>query len=132
MTRVLFAVDLIGLAEDLTRDAIVFASACWEALACIFVPSIAITPNLDHPGPGAQPEHPAEEVRDRVLVALAKPRDRGVIGDLVGRDHPKRDVLHTRPLDAPRRALPTRVRVHQQRHHHHRIMRRTTVTIRAI
>jgi len=28
-------------------------------------------------------------------VALAKARDRRVIGHLIGRDHPNRDILHT-------------------------------------
>jgi hypothetical protein len=65
-------------------------------------------------------------------MTLAKPRDRGVIGHLVGGDHPKRDVLNARPLDAPRRALPTRIRVQQQRDHHRRIVGRSAVTIRAI
>jgi len=89
-------------------------------------------PNLDHPGLSAQSEHAAEELRDRVLVALAKARDRRVIGHLIGRDHPNRDILHTGPLDAARRALPARIRVHQQRDHHRGIMRGATVTIRTI
>jgi hypothetical protein len=67
-------------------------------------------PDLDHPRPRAQPKHAAKQVGDRVLVALAEPRDRGMIGHLVGRDHPTRNVLDTRPLDPPRRALPARVR----------------------
>ena len=132
VTRVLFAVDLIGLAEDLPSDAVVVTR---RVLGGVGVHLRAVDrdhADLDHPGPRAQPENTAEEVRDRVLVTLAKPRDRRVIGHLVRRDHPKRDVLHTRPLDPPRRALPTRIRVHQQRDHHRRIMRRATVTIRAI
>jgi hypothetical protein len=89
-------------------------------------------PDLDHPGPCAQPKDAAKQVGDRVLVTLAKPRDRRVIGHLVGRDHPKRDVLHTCPLDAARRALSTHVRIPQQRDHHRRIVRRAALTIRAI
>ena len=42
-----------------------------------------------------------DDLDDRVLVTLTKPCDGGVIGHLVGRDHPKRDVLHTGPLDPP-------------------------------
>jgi hypothetical protein len=65
-------------------------------------------------------------------VTLTKPRDRRVIRRLVDADHPARDVLDTRALDASRRALPTRVRVQQQRDHHARVMRRTPNTVPAI
>jgi hypothetical protein len=42
------------------------------------------------------------------------------------------DVLPTAPLDLPRRALPDRVRVEQERDHHLRIERRAAPTVAAI
>jgi hypothetical protein len=65
-------------------------------------------------------------------MADTEARDRRVIGRLVGGDHAKRDVLTATPLDPPRRALPDRVRVHEQRHHHRRIVRRPAMPIGAI
>lgn len=65
-------------------------------------------------------------------MALPEPCDRRVIGHPVRRDDPERDVLDTRALDPARRALPTRVRVHQQRDHHRRIVRGATLPITAI
>jgi len=65
-------------------------------------------------------------------MTLPKPRDRRVIGRLVGRDHAVGDVLDTVTLDQPRGPLPTRIRVQQQRDHHRRIMRRSAVTIATI
>jgi hypothetical protein len=65
-------------------------------------------------------------------VALAEAGDRRVIGRLVRADHARRDVLKTAPLDPPRRPLPERVGVEQQRDHHRRIVRRPTMPIRAV
>ena len=39
-----------------------------------------------------------KRVSGRVLVTLTKPRDGGVIRHLIGRDHPKGDVFHTRSI----------------------------------
>src|SRR5215217_2931389 len=83
-------------------------------------------------GPGAELEHRAEQTADRVLVAGAKPGDRGVIRRLVGADHPERDVLATPPLDRARRAHPDRTRVEQPRDHHRRVMRRAAPPVLAI
>ena len=47
-----------------------------------------------------------------------KLRDRRMIRHPHRRDHLVRDVLLARPLDRPRGAVPTRVRVQQERHHH--------------
>jgi hypothetical protein len=65
-------------------------------------------------------------------VTLAEPGDRRVIRHLVCCDHAERDVLHARPFDPPRRALPARVVVQQQGDHHPGIVRRAPVTIRPI
>ena len=62
-------------------------------------------------------------------MALTKPRDRRVIGRLVGTNHPDRDILDTPALDPPRRPLPDRVAIEQQRDHHRRIVRRPAVTV---
>ncbi len=50
----------------------------------------------------AQPEHRAEELSQRVLMAGTKPRDRRVIGLLLGGDHSVGDILHAPALDPPR------------------------------
>ena len=89
-------------------------------------------PDAHQPGIRAQPQHLPEQLAQRALVTNPEARDRGVIGRLVGRDHPKRDVLATAPLDPPRRALADRVRVHDQRHHHRRIVRRAALPVGAI
>jgi hypothetical protein len=57
-------------------------------------------------------------------MALEEPGDRRVIGPLPRRDHPKRDILHARPLDHPRRPRPARIGAEQQRHHHRRVISR--------
>jgi hypothetical protein len=65
-------------------------------------------------------------------MADTEARDRGVIGRLVGGDHPKRDVVMAATLDRPRRAHPDRIGVDEQRHHHRRIVRRATPPVIAI
>jgi hypothetical protein len=59
-------------------------------------------PDLRQPAPRAQRQHLAEQTRQRVLVALDEPGDRRVIGPLLRRDHPERDVLRAGALDDPR------------------------------
>jgi hypothetical protein len=87
---------------------------------------------VDQASPRAEPEHLAEQPRQHVLVALTKPRDRAVIGHPVRRDNAVGDILDAAALDAARGALPTCVRVEQQRDHHRRIVRRPPVTIVAV
>ena len=75
----------------------------------------------DHPRPHqprliTQPQHVAEQLRQRRLMLGHEPRDRRVIRALQRRDHPKRHILLARPLDLPRRPHPARVRIQQQRH----------------
>ncbi len=69
---------------------------------------------------------------ERDLVALAKARDRRVIGDLVRCDHPEGNVLDALALDHARGALPLRVGIEQKRDHHRRLVRRTAMAIEAI
>jgi hypothetical protein len=85
--------------------------------------------DLHHAGPGAQLKHPAEQLRDRRFMPHSEPRDRRVIRDLVGRNHPERDIVTAVALDAPRRPDAGRVGVDEQRNHHRRIMRRPTMAI---
>ena len=59
-------------------------------------------PDLHEPCLLAQPEHRAEQLGQRVLVAGAEPRDRRVIGLLLGGDHPVGDILDAPALDPPR------------------------------
>jgi hypothetical protein len=88
--------------------------------------------DLHHAGRGAQLKHRPEQLRDRHLMPDAEPRDRRVIGHLVGADHPERNVVKAVTLDAARRPDVGRVGVDEQRHHHRRIMRRPTPAILAI
>jgi hypothetical protein len=50
----------------------------------------------------------------------------------VGADHARGDVLDTPRLDPPRRPLPNRVGIEEQRDHHRRIVRRPTKSVDAI
>ena len=79
-----------------------------------------------------EPQHVGEKTGDRALVADAEARDRGVVGHPVGGDHAERDIVLAAPLDPPRRPLPGRVGVQQQRQHHHRVTRRATPPVLAI
>ena len=103
-----------------------------DAFACTFVPSTAITPTLASPLRAHSVEHLAEQAGDRLLVALDEPRDRRVIRPLLGRQHPKRDVLLAGALDHPRGPDPARVGVEQQRDHHRRVIGRPAAPVDAI
>jgi len=59
-------------------------------------------------------------------VTHAKARDRRVIRNLIGRDHPEGDVFAAPPFDAARGTLTDGIGVDQQRNHHRRVMRRPT------
>jgi hypothetical protein len=65
------------------------------------VPSTAITLTSTIPALPQSPRTLAEEPSQRLLVADAKARDRRVIGNLVGADHPEGDVLAAAALDSP-------------------------------
>jgi hypothetical protein len=51
------------------------------------------------PALGAEPEHLAEDVRERLFVAHPEAGDRGVVRRLVGADDPEGDVLAAAALD---------------------------------
>jgi hypothetical protein len=89
-------------------------------------------PGADQPRPRAQPKHRAEQPRERSLVADQETRDRRVVGDPVGADHPVGDVLAAVALDRARGALPGRIGVEQQRDHHRRLISGATMAIGAV
>jgi hypothetical protein len=59
-------------------------------------------------------------------------RDRRVVGDPVGADHPVGDVLAAMTLDRARRALLSGVGVEQKRDHHRRLIGGAAMAIGAI
>jgi hypothetical protein len=112
------------LVNDLARELLVL-EVLVAARVGLHLPAVDREhPDLRQPAPGAQRQHLAEQARQRLLVAPDEPGDGRVIGPLLRRDHPKRDVLRARPLDHPRRPGPARVGVQQQPHHHRRVISR--------
>ena len=126
---VFLGIDRVGLGEDLARDLLVIARRLRRGVGRDLGPIDGDHPDPDQPGVRAERQHLAEQLGQRALVTLAKPRDRGVIGRLIGADHARGDVLDTAPLQPPRRTLPDRVAVKQQRDHHRRIVRRPTMPV---
>ena len=108
---VLGRVDPCGLLEDLLGDLLVGRGCVMRRGRRDLRPVDRDDPDIDHPGAGAELQHPAEQAGDRRLVTRAKPRDRRMIRRLIRRDHPKRDIVAAAPLDPPRRAHPDRVGV---------------------
>jgi hypothetical protein len=121
---VLLAIDAVGLLEDLLGDLLVVARRVATRVGIDLRAVDRDHPDLREPRLRAQSKHLTNETRQGALVALAKARDRRVIGHLVRGDHAVGNVLDAATLDRPRGALPTRVGVEQQRDHHRRIMRR--------
>ena len=119
---ILGLINRLGLREDLPRDLPKVAIGTAAG-----VPRQPRPVDHDHPRPDqprliAEPEHLPEQLGQRRLVTLDKPRDRRVIRHLEHRDHPTRHILTARPLDRPRRPHPTRVAIQQQSHHHRRVI----------
>jgi hypothetical protein len=110
MQLVLGGVDLAGLFDDLRGDLLVAADRVVGSGGRELAAVNRNDPDRDEPGIGAQPEDLAEQRSQRRLVTDAEARHRGVIGHLVGRDHPERDILAAATLDPPRGALPDCVR----------------------
>lgn len=84
------------------------------------------------PLPGAHREDLTEQRADRGLVGGAEPGDRGVVGLLVGRDHPERHVLGQSPLDPSTGPLTDAVGVDQHGQHHRRVIRCAASAIGAV
>ena len=104
---VLLTIDCVRLGKDLARDPLVIAGRTLRRVRVHLRPVDRDHPDPDQARLGAQPKHLAEQVSQRDLVALAEPRDRRVIGHLVGADHARCHILDAAPLDPPRRPLPT-------------------------
>jgi hypothetical protein len=126
---VLLGVDRVGLGQDLSRDLLVVARRLHRRVSRQLRAVDRDHADTDQPRLGAHRQHLAEQLAQRALVALTKARDGRVIGRLIGADHPRGDVLDTAALDPPRRPLPDRVAIQQQRDHHRRIVRRPAVTV---
>ncbi len=73
------------------------------------------------PSLGAQRQNLAKDLGERPLMTGPEAGNRGVVRDLVRRDHAKRDVFAAAPLDPSARALADRVRVEKEGDHHLRV-----------
>ena len=102
MDLVLGGVDAAGLGEDLGGDPLIASGRVVAGRGFELGPVDREHSHLDDAGLGAEAEHLAEEVGQGLLVADAEAGDRGVVGDLVGADHPEGDVLAAAALDPPR------------------------------
>ena len=58
-----------------------------------------------HPGPGTQRQHLAEQASDRPGMRRSEAGNRGVVRVLIRCDHPERHVLDAPPLDLPARTF---------------------------
>ena len=126
---VLSLVDRVRLGQDLRGDLVVVEVLVLRGV-CVQLRAVDRQHHhADQAGVRAERQHVAEQAGQRRLVALAKARDRAVIRPLVRGDHPERHIVHTGPLDRPRRPPPHGIRVKQQRHHHRRIVCRPTVPV---
>jgi hypothetical protein len=70
-------------------------------------------PDPHHPSSRTQLQDLGEQTRERLLMLGAEPGDGGVIGSVLGTQHPEGHMVGTQPFDTPRRALPTGVGVDQ-------------------
>ena len=91
---VLSRVDGLGFFEDLARDLLVIEVLVATRVRVQLGPVDRDNPDLGQPA-SRTPTNLTEQTRDRVLVALDEPRDRRVIGPLLRRDNPERDILIT-------------------------------------
>jgi len=125
-------IDRLDFLEDLARELLVVAVLVARRVRRDLRPVDRDHTDLGQAAAGAKRQDLAEQTGNRVLVALDEPRDRRVIGLLLRRQHPKRDVLVTGPLDHPRRPDAARVGIEQQRDHHRRVIGRPAAAVDAI
>ena len=71
-----------------------------------------------HHGLGGDQQHLGEQRSEGVLAVRAEPRDRAVVGDVLGAQHPERHIRGAQPLDLTRGPHPAAVGVHQQTQQH--------------
>jgi len=126
---VLGLVGRLRLSEDLARDPLVVEVRLATGIRGELRAVDRDHPGADQPRLRAQSEHRAEQPRERRLVAGEKARDRRVVRDPVGCDHPVGDVLATVDLDPARGALLGRVGIEQQRDHHRGLISGAAVPI---
>ena len=103
---VLGAVDRVRLGQDLRGDLVVVEVLVLRRVRVHLRAIDREHRDADQAGVRAERQHVAEQASQRRLVALAKARDRAVIGPLVRGDHPERDIVDAGPLDHPRRTPP--------------------------
>ena len=125
-------VDAASLGEDLLGDLLVAAGGAVARHGGELAAVDGDHPDLDQTGPGAEAQDLAEEIGDGPLVADAEAGDRGVIGRLVGGDHPEGDVLPAAALDATRGALANAIGVGEQGQHHLGVVGCPAVAVGAI
>ena len=130
--RVFFSVDGVSLGEDLARDLLVITRGLRRRIGRELGAIDGDHADANQTRVGAQLKNLAEQPGQRRLVTLTKPRDRRVIRRLICTDHTDGNVFDAAALQAPRRALPDRVAIEQQRHHHRRIVRRPTMPVDTI
>ena len=114
---ILLTIDPIGLRQDLADDPPVVIGRLLRSVRAQLRPIDRDHTHAHQPRLRAQLQHAVEQAGQRLLMPLAKARDRRVIRLLIRRHHPHRDVLHTRPLDPPRGHQPMRIRVEQHADH---------------
>jgi hypothetical protein len=90
---VLGRVNGLGLLEDLARELLVVEVLVARRVGVQLRAVDGDHADLRKPAARAERQHLAEEAGDRALVALDEPRQRRVIGPLLGRKHPERNVL---------------------------------------
>ena len=98
---VLSPVDRVRLRQDLLGDLLVVEVLVLRGVRVQLRAVDREHRHADQTGVRAQRQHLAEQAGQRRLVALAKPRDRAVIGPLVRRDHPERDIIDAAPARSP-------------------------------
>jgi hypothetical protein len=113
---ILGRVDGLGLLKDLARDLLVVEVLIATGVGIDLGPVDRDQLDARQPRLRAQAQDLTEQAGQRMLVTLDEPRDGGVVGLLLGGDHPISDVLLARALDRPRGPHPTRVGVEHQGH----------------
>ena len=126
---VLPAVGLLSLLEDVRDQLLVRAVRAPRRVRADLRAIDRDHPDLHQPRLLAQRQHLGKQLAERPLMPATELRDRRVIRHPHRRDQLVHNILPTRPLDPPRRAVPTRIRVQQQRDHHRRLIRRPPLTI---
>ena len=95
-----------------------------DAFAGILVPSIATVPRSRQPCGARDFEHLGEQGPESTLVPGAEPRDRRVIGTVLGAQNTESHIGQAPALDLPRRPHPQAVRIDQQSQQHVRVIAR--------